>query len=360
MAFAPGQSSFVKDSSGLAARIINPLSGSEWDDLVAGHPEATVFHTSAWARVLTRTYGHSPVYLQYTGSGESVALLPLMEVSSRVTGRRGVCLPFSDFCGPLLSANSAAAALTDEICRAAAERNWKHIELRSGAFEPAGERVGTFFAHTLDLSGGEVAIFARFQPSVQRAIRKAEKSGVVVEISQTAGAMEEFYRLHRQTRRSHGAPPQPFAFFRHIQEEIIAPGLGFTALARSGAGCIAASIFFHRAGAGLYKFGASEKQHQNVRPNHLTMWAGIRHLLNCGGRTLHFGRTSPDDEGLRRYKRSWGATEQMLSYLRFDPPRQRWISVPPSKPAGFRESVFSRLPLAVNALAGQLIYPHLD
>jgi hypothetical protein len=90
------------------------------------------------------------------------------------------------------------------------------------------------------------------------------------------------------------------------------------------------------------------------------MWAGIRYLLEHGGRSLHFGRTSPDNDGLRRFKLSWGATEQMLSYVRFDPTRRQWTSKPPSKSSGFPERLFARLPLAVNKLAGQLIYPHLD
>ena len=106
--------------------------------------------------------------------------------------------------------------------------------------------------------------------------------------------------------------PSRFAFFRHIQEEIIAPGCGFIALARSGARCIAAAVFFRWGGRGLFKFGASEKRHQNLRPNNLAMWEGMRYLLHNGCRSLHFGRTAPGDEGLRRFKLSWNTREESL------------------------------------------------
>ena len=95
-------------SANLDITLIDPLSGSGWDDLLSTHPDTTIFHTSAWARVLARTYGHQPFYLHFTRSGRSAALLPLMEVASRFTGSRGVCLPFSDFCAPLLFGDAEA------------------------------------------------------------------------------------------------------------------------------------------------------------------------------------------------------------------------------------------------------------
>ena len=42
---------------------IDPRTTPEWDTFVAAHPEATVFHTTAWARVLTDTYGYKPSYI---------------------------------------------------------------------------------------------------------------------------------------------------------------------------------------------------------------------------------------------------------------------------------------------------------
>jgi len=49
-------------------------------------------------RVLRETYGHVPLYAARFAGGQLEGLLPLMEVSSPFTGRRGVSLPFTDFC----------------------------------------------------------------------------------------------------------------------------------------------------------------------------------------------------------------------------------------------------------------------
>jgi hypothetical protein len=94
-----------RDDAPLPARwrieTIDPLSGTDWDRAAQGFQGLTVFHTSAWARVLSRTYGHVPHYLKIFTAERPLALVPIMELDSRWTGRRGVCLPFSDGCGPL-------------------------------------------------------------------------------------------------------------------------------------------------------------------------------------------------------------------------------------------------------------------
>ena len=83
-------------------RICDPVRNPGWDHLVALHRDAGCFHTSAWAKVLQQTYNHHPFYLRFSRGRRLTALVPLMEVRSPFTGRRGVCLPFSDACEPLI------------------------------------------------------------------------------------------------------------------------------------------------------------------------------------------------------------------------------------------------------------------
>ena len=80
---------------------LDPTCDPHWDRLAASHPDFTVFHSSAWMRVLSKTYGHKPLVLCWSSKGEPAAALPILEVASPLTGRRGVSLPFTDFCEPL-------------------------------------------------------------------------------------------------------------------------------------------------------------------------------------------------------------------------------------------------------------------
>jgi hypothetical protein len=110
----------------------------------------------------------------------------------------------------------------------------------------------------------------------------------------------------------------------------------------------------------LYKFAASDETLQELRGNNLVIWEGIKFLVQEGFETLHFGRTSLDNNGLRQFKLSWGTEEKMINYFRFQTATGAWISARNGGGSKSHKKIFSRLPLALNRLAGAAIYPHLD
>src|SRR5262245_5775159 len=181
-------------------RIVDPLRERTWDHLVALHHDANCFHTSAWARVLHQTYKHQPFYLLFSRGHRLAALIPLMEVRSLFTGRRGVCLPFSDACEPLIFDPDTVGLVRDRLVRFAQERRWKHLEIRGGKFfQLAARPVARFFGHTLDLRRGAQELTTHFASPVRRAIRKAERSGLSALILRNCQAISDFYQLHVQT-----------------------------------------------------------------------------------------------------------------------------------------------------------------
>lgn len=343
------------------ATFLDPQSDAEWDRLVLTHSSSSFFHSSAWARVLTRTYGHKPFYLRLTSDGRTAALLPLMEVSSRLTGRRGVCLPFSDFAAPLVFSRGSEGELLRCLSEIARERKWRHAEIRGGLDHMAASPGSvTFHGHTLDLRGGEEIVFANFDGSTRRAIRKAQSSGLTIRVDHSESALRDFYNLHILTRRRHGVPPQPWAFFRSIQEEILDRQLGFVVSARRGVRCLAAAVYFSWGTSALYKFGASDHGSLHLRPNHIVMWEAIKLLIADGVSTLHFGRTSPDDPGLRRFKRSWGTMEESISYVRINGAAKPLTRPGRAAASTVTKKLFRNLPPVLNRLAGALLYQHLD
>src|SRR4030095_12646338 len=129
------------------------------DNVVALHCDSGCFHTGAWAKVLHQTYGHQPFYLQFSRGRRLAALIPLMEVQSLFTGRRGVCLPFSDTCEPLIFDPEAVGLVRDHLVRFAQERTREPLEIRGGKFFQGAPSPATkFYGHTLDLRSGAEAL----------------------------------------------------------------------------------------------------------------------------------------------------------------------------------------------------------
>jgi hypothetical protein len=91
---------------------LNPLTIPDWDALVLNTPGTGFFHTSAWCRVLSESYGYKPVYFAEIEGDRFRTLVPMMEIDSFLTGKRGVSLPFTDYCDPIIEglANSVIPA----------------------------------------------------------------------------------------------------------------------------------------------------------------------------------------------------------------------------------------------------------
>ncbi len=340
-------------------RIVDPTLDPTWDALLWTHPHATFFHSAAWAKTLVDSYGFRCRYVVATNNGELRGLLPLMEARSWLRGARGVSLPFTDECPPLVSNGIAAGSLLQVAKHEGQSRGWKHLELRGGQefFEGVPEAV-SFHGHVLGLSARAEDAFARFDDSAQRAVRKAERNGVRVEFGTDLEAVRAYYDLHCRTRTRHGAPPQPFHFFEKLHEHILDKGHGFIALGRHGSRPIAGAVFFRFARQAVYKFSASDERFQELRGPNLVIWQSIRRLIDAGVMQLDFGKTSSSNEGLRRFKRNWGAQERLIRYARYCFRRNRFVKID-DLAAGAQARLFALMPVVLSRWIGRAVYPHL-
>ena len=107
----------------------------------------------------------------------------------------------------------------------------------------------------------------------------------------------------------------------------------------------------------MYKYGASNLAFQNLRANNLVMWEAIRWLVRNGFETLNFGRTSAQNDGLRRFKLGWGTSEYPISYQKFDYGTNRFVAKR-DEADGWHNAVFRRLPIWLSKLAGAFLYRH--
>jgi hypothetical protein len=282
-----------------------------------------------------------------------------MEVNSWLTGRRGVSLPFTDACEPLGESSALTERIVPAVMQHGRERGWRYLECRGGkqVFK-AATASQCFFSHELSLFKDEEHLFARCESATRRAIRKAQKLGVTVEVSQSLEAVRLFYSLHCQTRKKHGVPPQPFDFFCNIHKHILSRNLGIVVLARHHQELVAAAVYFHFGAQAIYKYGASDESFQELRGNNLVMWEAIKWYARRGTKVLHLGRTSIANEGLRRFKLGWGSQECGLEYVRYDLRKSRFVTGK-DESVGWYNRAFNLLPVGVLRTIGAVLYRHI-
>jgi CelD/BcsL family acetyltransferase involved in cellulose biosynthesis len=296
--------------------VLLELTDPRWDDFVRNHPAATPFHHPDWARLVASCYGFRAFALVMDGPGSTIRSgLPVVEVRHFHGGPKWVSLPFTDYCPPLVAAGQQEAELVPALRQASDAAGVRRVEVRSPlAGAPASGRSA--FRHLLALDDDPAGVYAGFHRSqVQRNIRRADREGLTVRrATRPEDLVGIFYGLHLRTRRRQGVPVQPRRFFRLLWDGAVATGLGSVLIVETAGRPIAAAVFLGWNGTVIYKFGASEASAWSLRPNHLLFWHAIRTACEQGYRWFDFGRTDAHQDGLRNFKRSWGAVEEPLAY----------------------------------------------
>jgi len=340
-------------------QILNPLNFEQWDDLVLSTQDYSFFHSAAWAKVLNDSYQYQPHYFSLIENDKLAAVTPMMEIRSRLTGLRGVSLPFSDYCSPIIGEAIRFNDVFDSIVEYGKAMKWKTLEFRDGLhFNVEIPPSSFFYGHTLALDENTEKIFASLKSNTKRNIKKAIREGVTVKFSSSIDAVKEYYRLHSITRKKHGLPPQPFRFFKKIHDHVIAKNNGVVVLGFYQEKCIAGAVYFHFGAKAVYKFGASEMKFQELRANNLVMWEAIKWYAEQGYKAFCFGKTEPENEGLRQFKQSWGTTEQVIKYFKYDLVKDTFVRTK-EKLTGFHNQIFGKMPISLLKLSGRLMYRHL-
>jgi lipid II:glycine glycyltransferase (peptidoglycan interpeptide bridge formation enzyme) len=282
-----------------------------------------------------------------------------MEIKSNITGRRGVSLPFSDSCEPIVSGKNDFGELFRNLLVFAEKSGWRYLELRGGKnYLTNCLPLLHYYTHMLNFDQSKEKIFKSFRGSTRRNIRKAAKEHVHVKILNSFDALKKFYRLHCITRKHHGVPPQPFLFFKKIHDHVLSKNYGIVVLGYFREKVIAAAVFFHFGNKAIYKYGASDKNYQNLRANNLIMWQALKWYLKRGYQEFSFGRTEPDNRGLLQFKDGWCNQRTEIKYYKYDLKSKRFETQRPSLNS-FHTKIFRRMPLSMLNIVGSMLYRHI-
>ena len=332
--------------------------GDEWDRHAARFSDVSFFHTSAWMQVLNSSYGFRPLGFLFCKADVIIGMIPMVEVVNHITGRRGVSLPFTDECAPLVRGEYPNVDLLEPLGAIARERGWQYFEVRgsNAGLAPTVPSV-CFHGHRIDLPKHQSELWPSLKSGVRTAIRKAESYGINIEISKSVESLREFHRLYCLTRQRHGLPPQPFAFFKAIHRHIFERDLGEVITARIAGKPVAAAVFFRNGNRALFKYGAFDTRFQQYRANNMVFWAALKHYQQLGCTAIDLGRTSLRNEGLRRFKEGWGATEYPIQYAKYDLQKNQFVKEKDFVD-GWYNWAFRLSPRWVSAIIGKTLYKY--
>lgn len=286
-------------------------------------------------------------------AGQILAAIPFLETKSLRGAKKLISLPFSDCVRVLAKDPSDAIALCHQI-RKAKGKEYSSITIRTDKPLVETSRSGQWLRHELELKDMKASITDRLPSSLKRNLRKAERSGLRFSARTDWQAVKQFYHLHLLTRKKLGVPVQPKQFFRRLHEKMLKQDLGFVGLVRQGDRVLAAAVFLTFGGMMTYKYGASDPCALALRPNDYLFHQVMQRAVEQDFDRFDFGITFRCDEGLRQFKRKWGARELDVHHFRIA--GRVTPSLEDSNALKLVSAVIRRSPPIVCRLVGELCY----
>ncbi len=288
--------------------------GEEWDRFAEAHPGGRLGHAAAWGAILEAAYGLKPHYLAARSpDGDLLGVLPLVALRSRPGGKQSlISLPFLDSAGILATDPKAEAALLDHAIALVAERGCAGLELRDPGpgmsppeVDPSMDRVNL----VLPLKSSDEAQWTALSAKVRNQCRKAEREGLTLASGAASALLRAFLLPYRINMRDLGSPPHSAAFFESLIRRF-GDRVRFvvTQHAQQPVGGLVAIRFGRRV---YVPWASTLRSERNRCPNNQIYWEAIRWAIESGASELDFGR-SPLDSGTYRFKKGWGAVEELL------------------------------------------------
>ena len=289
----------------------------DWNEMDSFR-DRTVFQTEPWVRFIAETQNATPLIARLTESGKLVGYFTGLTFS-----RLGIKVVGSSFPGwttPYMGFNLAPGASRADALAAverAAWNQWKclHMEISDPHFsgeegQALGFQTSYYTSYRTDLNQSEEELFQGMESACRRCVRKAEKSGVIIEEAHDLAFADEYYDQLKDVFAKQGLVPtysveRVRALVRHMEPT----GNVLLLRARDGEGkSIATGIFPGFNQIAEFWGNASYRAHQNLRPNELIQWYVMRYWKKRGVRIYDWG-------GEGTYKEKYGCVAHRVPWF---------------------------------------------
>jgi CelD/BcsL family acetyltransferase involved in cellulose biosynthesis len=293
-----------------------PVDPAAWDALVAASPDATVFHTAAWARIWEEEWPDArwEALALEDGGGYAAAIGAI--VRRRGPVRVVYSMPYATYGGPIVRrGHPDPARARTALLEAWAREARGLLTLRSELAWYRGDRAAfpdalapvEAFTHVLPLTPDVEALWQGFAPSTRRLVRQGEESGLTMRAIEGEEELRVFHEIATGTVHRRGGRPKPYSLFARIWRTMAPAGLARVHLVQHAGEDIAGSLHFFHEGVATSWLPVSRQERWHLRPNNFLTAHILETLASAGYLEYNFGASPEDAAGLIRFKEGWGA-----------------------------------------------------
>jgi hypothetical protein len=293
------------------------IKNADWK-LLDSFADRTVFQTRAWLQFVAEAQAATPVLAEVRNGSEGFGYftgLTFSKFGMKVLGSSfpGWTTPYIGFnLKPGISRREALAALEKFAWN---ELKCLHLEVSDPYFtfddgEAAGFKAEYYGSYRTDLTKSEDELFHGMDSACRRCVRKAEKSGVVIEEAHDLAFADEYYEQLKDVFAKQGlVPTYSVERVRLLVKHLEPTGNILLIRARDPEGkCIATGIYPGFNQIAEFWGNASFRAYQNMRPNEACHWYAMRYWKKRGATIFDWG-------GEGTYKEKYGCTPHRVPWF---------------------------------------------
>lgn len=325
-----------------------------WSRFLEHADGATLFHQPDWCDAVERVFSHTPRHLIAERRGQTVGVLPLMEIHSLLAGTLLVSVPYGTYGGVVASDADVGDALAERAASETRRLNARCLELRSryasvDAFTTDRRYAG--FTRDLPATRAELETFL---PRKARAAARQARGREGLTIRHDRGLLPVVWRLYARSMRRLGSVNYPYQFFEELAGRF-GDDAWITAVLRDGRMVAGLLSFVYRDTVLPYFLGVDERVRCTGATN-LIYLAVMERAVEQGLRRFDFGRTRKGNRGAFEFKTHQGFEPRELGYQRYVPPGRTAPDLTPANPRfAAARRVWRHLPLPLTRSLGAWI-----
>jgi lipid II:glycine glycyltransferase (peptidoglycan interpeptide bridge formation enzyme) len=299
---------------------VNDTNEHLYKTYIEAHPEANIYHTLQWKDLIQLSYGYKPYYYLMMVDNNPVCCLNFFQKSIFGLKKSFSQIPFSHYVPFLINDNYKPSDFITAIDALIGNHKLlikDNLDLNAESIH----KISSNYISVLSLMDEQSMWEGLNKSNIQRNIKKAMRSNLTVDSSNSKKSYEEFYELQALTRKKQGSPMYPKNFFSRMYNLLAQQGMAYCYIAKDINHLpIAGLIILSYKRRAIYAYGGSRSEHMHLskRPNHLLMWQAICDSQKRGDCLFDFGSTPKSHESLLRYKSYWNAQTSDLIYTCFN------------------------------------------
>jgi len=353
--FRPQESTQLSNKE--AAVVVEVAAPEEWNNYIAQHPAATIYHSLKWRKLIKSNFKHKSYYLAAKDSEQQICgVLPLVFLKSRLFGRFLVSMPYFNYGGPLADSPMIAEQLLNESSKIAESLQCSHTEIRENHPRAGWPARTEKVSMTLAFPASATLLHKMFGAKLRSQIKRPEQYDASIAFG-SHELLDGFYSVFSRRMRSLGTPVYSKKFFADILSTY--PESATIALVSVGEKPVAAGFLLGYGDTMEIPWAASVENDKYPCINMFLYGKVLDRAQSLGFAFFDFGRSTIDG-ATYKFKKQWGAEPQTLHWHYWLRDGSEPPAINPSNPKyQLVIKVWRCLPLKLTQLIGPLIVRNL-